>query len=645
MDEIIQGWRHGWREIDRRAIKVWARGLNLQGDYANLGNFRLSPHLEAPLDALSHDLVRMVNLRKATQTFGSGLGDLFFHHTMKNNPGPFMATFQSDDDALEHWETRLKPTMEANEFGRAQLAGLHRRRSLFKFPAMNAYVQGANRNSLQRKSVRFVWNSEIWLWQRGYLQDAFARTNAYRSRSKILNESQAGVAGDDEDLNWTAGRQHECAWSCPRCSRAQPLAFFAGRRDPATEAELRGENGKTIKAGILWNHDARRADNRWDIARAAESARLVCIYCAADFPDTPDTWRMVETRLSYLCTTPDIPIRNSSFRWPSLVMGEYRNMVAEFLQATEAKTSGAVEPLKKFFQKKLVIPWDDSLVETPAILRTGQYHMGERLPGATLTFLTADYQEGRKNDSEHYWIEVSDTRAADPRLGTPAVSRMVFTGRCESADEIRAKQLELGIKDKCVCVDGGDRLLYIAGVCARFGWTVFVGDDREFMPHIVRGRKKPILRAWAPRKRVDPGRGSKLQGRVFAWCFLWSNPSVKNIAWRNRHGHGIKMEWPADLPQFYRDGLDSEAKIRVIAKANGQVTYVWKKLHEFNHPWDLFCMRTAAALIAGIIAFDLDDNARPDPTAKKLKPADDATPTAPHDRPEQLELAAVGRAT
>jgi hypothetical protein len=637
MDEIVAGWRRGFRAIDRRAMKEWARTLNLQGDYARTGPFRSSRHLEAPLDAMSDDRVRMVNLRKATQTFGSGIGDIFLHHTMENNPGPFMVTFQSDDDASDHYETRLRPTMEANPFGRQQLATLHRRRSLFKFAAMNVYIQGANWNSLQRKSVRFAWNSEIWRWQRGFLQEAFARTNAYRSRSKTLNESQAGLEGDDEDLNWSNGCQHEAAWKCPRCQRAQLQVFFAARRDPQGN-EIKGTGGKPIRAGIVWNADARRKDGRWDIARAAESARLLCIYCGADFPDVPQTWRLVEDSLHYICTTPDVPIRNSSFRWTSLVSGDYRAMVDEFLKASEAKAAGSIEPLKKFYQKKLVIPWDESMSETPAILRTGQFLMGERLPDATHTFIVGDYQEGRANDSEHYWVVVRDWRGADQRTGAPATTRLVWCGRVENADEIRALQLKLEVKDKCVILDGGDRLLYIAGICARFGWTIFVGDDRETFPHTVKGRKKPILRAWAPRKRIDPGRGTKLQGRSFAWCFYWSNPSIKNITWRNRHGYGIKWELPADLPQFYRDQIDSEAKVRVIDRASGQISYLWKRLHPKNHIWDDENMQTGAALIAGIIAFDVDDNSKPDATAKKLKPADDATPIAPHDQPEQLTL-------
>lgn len=630
--DLNHHWRLGWAPLDRRSLPEWSRGIDLQGDYARKGFFRSeeSRHLLAPMEALTDPAVRMVSSRKGIQTFGTGIGDLFFLYTLDNAPSPFACTMQSDDDASDHFATRIQPTLEANERFRPLIAGLQRRRSLYRFPRSNAYFQGANLNSLQRKSIRYLWNDEIWAWRRGMLREAFARTADFRTNCKIYNASQAGTAGDDEDLNFRSGRIHEWSWQCPSCRYLQTLDFLSRMLDDPER-----------HAGIVWDRDARRADGRWDLARAAASTRLRCRRCSAELPDEPASWARINATGCYMVTA-DGPAHNLSFKWTSMVSGYWSDLVVEFLQACEAKSTGVIEPLKQFYQKKLVEPWQEALAEQPIILRTGEFTMGTPLPDAAYTFLVADYQEGRGNDGEHWWVLIRSWTA-------DGGSRLIHYGRMETDHEIRARQIELGIPDRCVALDGGDRFLHVAGIAARYGWIVLRGSGKDAFPHILvtRGRsgrplRRKVLRPYSPRKKVDPGRGTKNQGRAFVWYFDWSNLSVKNITAQLRLGRGVPWELPADLPHTYRDQIDTEIKVSLVSKTRGSTAEIWRPLNPSNpnnHAWDDENQQTAMALIAKILTYSLDDRPADDAPAPQRPPTRRTEgPVAPHDEAEQLTL-------
>jgi hypothetical protein len=627
MDEMTAAWRRAWTRVDRRQIFDWARRLKLAGDYATTGPFRVerSRYLQFPFELLVNKDVRMLNILKAPRTGGSLVGDIFFHHTRRNAPGPFMWTFQSDDDGGEHWSTRIKPTIEENPALCGQLADLHQRRTLFEFPELNAYIQGANANSLQRKGIRYEINEEVWLWKNGLLAEAFARTDDYKSICKILNISQAGIAGDQWDQCCSAARRYDWAVRCERCSHHQPYEFFAKMLADATQ-----------HAGIIWDPAAHRANGGWDLGHAAATTRFRCRDCGHEHADTPASWHRFNSTGDYLLFPGDSerPMRNVTVRWTSLVNGYWADLVTEYLQALMSRDSGVIEPLKKFNQKKLNLPWDESQSEERRPLTTGEYLMGEPWPEAEFTFLTADYQEGRGNDSEHYWVLVRSWRRG-------GASRLRWFQRCRTVEEIDAIQARFHIKSACVCVDGGDRLLDIASTCASRGWTILVGDDPEAFPHKAkRAGAKPVLRAYSPRRKIDPHRGTKLAKRRFAYLFYWSNPSVKNILWRLRHGRGAKWELSHDLPADYRLGIDSELKFRHVNPRTAAVTYHWKNVapNRFNHPWDCECMQIVCALIAGILVWDVNATAAPDADALKESKPPVPAPVAPHDQADQLAL-------
>ncbi len=478
MDPVLDPWRRGWSPIDRRLIFEWARKLKLEGDYARTGSFKVdrSRYLIFPFQLLTQKWLRVLNILKAPQSGGSLVGDIFFHWARKNSPGPFMWTFQSDDDAEEHYATRILPTIEANP---EICTGLFRqKRTLYQFPEMNAYIQGANKNSLQRKTILKQINDEVWAWKAGMLAEALARCDApgVRYISTILNISQAGVAGDQWDLMCSRGRRHDLGVKCFKCGTLVSYQFFD---------KLRDKNGKPVEdpralAGIVWDQEARR-HGAWDIPRAAASVRFKCRSCGHEHPFEPATLNRFSDSYDYLCLDPDRAPKNTTLRWTALVNGAWDDLVVEYLNALEVSQSGVIDALRTFMQKKELIPWDDSLGEQKIMLKTGNYLQGEPwppIPGVKqMTFLTVDYQEGRANDSEHYWATVRAWRAG-------GASRKLWFQKVRTIEEIDVIQERFKIKSTCVAIDGGDKLLDICAAAASRGWTVLRFKNRDVLRDI-----------------------------------------------------------------------------------------------------------------------------------------------------------------
>jgi hypothetical protein len=601
-DTAFTGWLEGWREPDRRPLPEWSATISLKGDYATKGpvSFDHTRHLIKPAVALTDDRIQIVNARKAIQTFGSGLGDLFTLYNLRNRPGPSMITMQTDDDAMDHFATRIGPTMEADEHLAKQYAAMKKRRGLLVFPSSSLYLQGPNWNSLQRKSIRWEWNDEIWRWPVGMLKEAYARTEAFKGRRKIYNSSQAGVVDDDEDLNFRSGTMYNWGYRCPCCQHTQRLEFAAKMLDD-TEA----------RAGIIWNDDARRVDGRWDFARVATTVRLRCVRCGNELPDTQSSWAICNASGDYILEQ-EGPPDNLSFRWNSLVAGYWSDLAIEFLTALEQKRSGMIEAFRQFHQKKLVNPYSEAFEESRIELKTGEFAMGERLPAdeVAFTFILADYQEGRGSDTEHFWVLAAQVRA-------DGSDRLVHYGRMESEEQIRAMQLDLGAPDRCVALDGGHKFLDIAARAARFGWLVLRGEDRELYPHHIEVKDKKtgrlmrrlVMRAFSERKKVDPHRGTAKAGKEFAWFINWSNPTIKDFVARLRRGEGPKRELPVDLPETYRSQIDSELPVVVTSNHGASRRTVWRPIsanNPNNHAWDCECMRAVLAMIAGVLSLRVE---------------------------------------
>jgi hypothetical protein len=191
-------------------------------------------------------------------------------------------------------------------------------------------------------------------------------------------------------------------------------------------------------------------------------------------------------------------------------------------------------------------------------------------------------------------------------------------------------------------VDGGFEMMEVAAQCAKYGWTMLIGDDPDYFLH-KRKNAKPLRRPFSPGFKTDPLKGKTGAGRNFAYSMFWSNPAIKGVLWNLRHGlTRHKWELPSDVPPEYRDGIDSEIKKWMPKKGSPVLVPQWVPIKAYNHPWDDECMQTVLAVAAGCINFDIEEDKQPDGTEPKAgTPAEEKksdVPTPPHDKPDQLEL-------
>ena len=621
MVDLSKYWRDSWAPPDRRSIPEWAReNIDLQGDYAEKGFFRVenSRYLNKAFEFIANDTTRQLNLLKAVQTGGSLVGDISLQHWFANDPNSTQLIFQTDDDADQHFRARVQPTFEHSPCNKSLFKQHRKKRDFWQFPHMNLYVHGANWSSLQRKSIKYQINDECWQWPSGMLEEAWGRTRAFKATCKILNISQAGTQDDEWNLTCDNAKRYDYGVNIPGAGKTVPLEFF-----------LKMENDPENRAGIIWDSQAKNADGSYDYDKVRKTTRFKCPITAKEYEDTPRNWALFNEWGSYICKDEERTIREVTLRWNSLVRGYWGDLAVQYCRALEALDKGLAEPLKKFYQKELCIPWAEDM-ETPEVrLISGGYEEGEPWEDSVFDCMTVDYQEGKRNEGEHFWVCVR-AWAADGR------SRLRYFGKVWTADEIEVKREEYGINPVFVGIDGGDQLTYIAGICARFGYIILegAGNTRTSFPH--KKGKGTVYKAYAPKRRVDPLRGKRGAKRKIAWSFMWSNYSVKNILWRLRHGLGKEWALYDNLPESYVSGIDSEIKKRVTVKRTGGSQFIWYRTNRENHPWDCEAMSVVMAMIRGIIVFDPGN--KPDDSDAKQEKQKAANPAAPHTEPDQPEL-------
>jgi len=493
---------------------------------------------------------------------------------------------------------------------------------------MTAYIQGANPNSLQRKSVRYEWNDEVWCWDDGMMREAWSRTEAFRRICKILNVSQAGDTMSEWEVAYNGAKRYVYGVHCLQCGKLQPLEFFAHMYDD-----------ESTRAGIVWSKSARQTDGRWNIDEAGASARFKCCYCGHEHDDEPRVWAHFDRHGEYLDMDPERNRTDCSVRWNGLAVGDWGRLVRKFLRACEVRDQGSTMQLEQFYKKDLALFWDPGVATEKVELVTSGYvkeapfadgYKTQKLEWETLRVITADYQQGRGNDTRHL-IVVCRAWGANGR------SRLLWEGRLNSFEELYQLQTALEVTPRCVAIDGGFNLMEVAAQAAKYGWTILLGDDAATFLH-KRKKRPPVRLPYSPRFAVDPAKGTAGQGRRLAYGFRWSNPTIKNQLFNLRHG-AVAVEWelPSDISPSYREGIDSEAKRREMNKKTGVAKWVWVQLHPNNHAWDCECMQVVVAIIAGTLSFDVEVDveapAPPQPAHRSR-----TAPVAPHQTAEQLEL-------
>ena len=594
----LQAWQKGWSIPDRRRIGDWAKDyVKLGGGYARQGGFDLSTcrHLAAPLDAVQDDRVREVTLRAAIQTLKTLCVEVSSLWAIANEPGPIMWTQQDDDSAKEHTKGRYRGLLRGCEPVARLLPRDRHDRSTNEIYFGDFYllINGANLNNLQSKSIRWKINSECWLWKQGLLTHARRRVSAYARDgiSKILNESQGSVAGDDFDKLWHEGTQEIWSVVCAGCGTLQPLEFFA--RLASDEKE---------RAGIIWSADAQREDGTWKESRVRETVRWRCPACGHDHENNARTRAAWNASGDYIRRNAEADGKHRSFCWNALLAEDLGTLAMEFINANAYKKRGLIQPLKDFYMQRLAVAWRDieeslGRVEVVTLSDYTLFAIGEQ-PAAKIDnearrFMTIDRQR------DHFWAVVRAWRS-------DGTSRLLWRGKVltiEQAEEIREKY---GVEKQLCGEDAQYSTDEVYQDCIKYGFTALHGSGDDSFTHII-GKQK-LARYYSALKYTQ------VPGGMARYMF-WASDPVKDVLARLRAGKGFEI--PSDIgdqylhqlgvPQKQLDGTfkqtGGEVKREKVNKATGRSEWRWVKVGA-NHYLDCEAMQCALAMALGILAVD-----------------------------------------
>lgn len=523
--------------------------------------------LNQPLQAITSGAWRVVSLMLPVGAGKTTVLETVTCYAIAVEKGDVLIAHQTDADSLTFGETRLLPMIEAIPVCRERLpANRHRvKKSEILFSDMGVFLSGANKTSLQGKSIgKYVLIDEAWLLKPSMLREALGRVHD-RASACVVVVGQAGVVGDDHDRLHQSTQQYVYGWTCPQC---------AGWHEYSFRGDLKYDN-------------TRNSDNVWQWEALTKSIRMVCKACGSEFADTEANRRLLSRSGSYRPTPCNGLPDRIGFTFPSLAIWwiPWSVTTIEFIQAHAREKENDFVPLRQWFQKRLALPWSEEN-EAPEIVfvssgyTMGDYENGEPIDNEVMRFLTVDRQR------DHFWAVVRAWRA-------DGSSMLLFCGRLLEWSQIPALETKykLGVSRR-VMLDCGFDPSAVYAFAAERGYVCFRGEERsqEYVHH--RGRTE-ARKFYSDVEKV-------LVGNKRVPKFRWLNAPVKDILARLRGTSRFAI--PSDCPPEYQLHMTAEIKRDVLNKVTGQLTRRWVRIGDRqNHLWDMEALQVVGALMCGLL--------------------------------------------
>lgn len=547
-----------------------------------IGRPELTPWQREVYLALTDPMTRAVSIVAAVQTGKTLAPELALAYIIANEPGPALWLDLTDASARDQSETRLRALFE-NTRGVKKIfspdKNKMRLRTMFFQNGMTLWVAGAkNKRNLQRRSIRYVFGDETWLWDAGRMAEAEARASAFKNNSLVCFMSQAGNLGDDTDRAFRAGTCEEWHFRCPHCGN-----FFA----PTLET-LRWDSFKT-------------SDGKRDFPAIAASVRLECPHCAVSFAESTEARERLNENGRFIAENPAAEAGRRSFHWNAICAQDWSALVLEYLRAKDTAANGDCADLRTFYQKRLALPWndgdelDENTVETS--VPEGNYKMREHWEqGAffhpeTARIVPAKFRGDFPPDALVPLMFLSVDVQADymfwvlRRWDEKGNSRLFDCGVCQTFDDLAAVAQGSHIFPRFVLVDCGFRPESVYRACAQNNWTALRGSPKTEWTFNGGKLRSPVSAV----ERVAVGNGQ------FARRIYFSNLRVKDILHALRAGRTASL-WsvPLDAPRNYIKMLSAERR--------DNEKNIWEQIaRRPNHYFDCETMNLSGAILLGIV--------------------------------------------
>lgn len=586
-NELLKSFTSGLQKIDTRYVYEWcADNIKLPPTYAINGRFNveLSPYLKKPMRDLTDNSIRQINLCCSTQTFKSGINEVFTPYCILQNPAPMLRIHQSDPAANTCLETRILPMLRNNDSIKLLLTGVkyNSKNGVLNMPTMFIKSCGTSENNLHGLSIKYAILDEVWLYTDKEVVDKVkARLTAFEKNYKLIITSQPDIEGSQLWGEYNKGNIFHYGWRCPSCQKLQTYEF---------NGEKNGRN-----YGLIWLPNNQERTLSYD--ERTNGTVLVCQHCFESVEDNEDS------RISLVQNGDYIQIQNgnptiASYSWPCFVNKDisFKKIATDYLEAkTEYRNTGLDEKLKLFRNQKLGLFWKrNELIDSQKLL-LDTYNTNEKWLEESHRFLTIDVQQ-----KVIYWLVTAWSNKVSE-------ARLIDWGVCVGFDEINAVKIKYNIHPLCIGIDSGNDTVPIYKESVQRGevitlkngkkfwaqWMCLKGDGGKLTPRLSYKHADGSDRLYSMQSEKDCqwAYGSKY-AKLRARLFLWSNLSVKTILANIRDGKlpfKFKFNERADETfnqQMYSEQLNS--KTGRFEQVNGIE----------NHLWDCFAMSLTMALMA-----------------------------------------------
>lgn len=481
---------------------------------------------------------------------------MLLNWSVVNAPLPTMWVMANADQCEDFGKDRLYPAFENCEpaFALAPKEREKWTRRLVQFDSCSLHLRGSNaRGKLKSSPIGRIICDERADWKKGSIGTLRERLTTF-SNSQEISMGTPGEENDELHTDWKKGSQTFMHFNCQDCGHSQPFRFGKDESVLFPKPRPRG--------GLVWlTNDETKPNGIWDLTDGGaveRSTRYECENCGRLYQNG-EKIKLIKTIHEFHRNPKALPAHYSSSRnvlmmpWSSVAWGK---VAVKFLSAKQAMKTGDIEPMKTFMQEDMGEPWRPfSSTKTKADIldRVGKYKMLESWCESDGTLekdsgyiLTFDRQMlGKLIYVVRQW-----------RLR--GESRLIDYGEIHSLEEMRALQIKLKIKNRCVGGDDhGPNASEFRQACLRYGWMAMFGEDRAHFPGETK-KDEPPPRQGYRLTSLDPGIGTTSQGPCTIPALIWSNPWYKDKLYHFFiPGKGPLWEISTDAPAKYLEELNS----------------------------------------------------------------------------------------
>lgn len=599
---------------DRREFYEWAGGTlpdhsDAAIDFGNSESFKGRfdvenvPWTKEIYRALHNPYVRELTSIMPPQESGKTIAaQVFLAGRISRRPAKCAFNAATNVKAEQFQDRRWEQTLKSCAQLRARLdpnPHKNKKRQIIFRDGTFLIIQGAEvPANRQSDSIEVQVNDEVHLWERPWLTQMHARTRAYKETRKIFNLSVGGDELSELHERWLEGNQGEWSHHCPMCHN--PFQYVFDRKHP--KFNIRFDLTKAILHG----------DGRLNLKEFDKSVFVVCPqpYCQHVMRYDEEQLIQLNRNGVYVYKNPDANPELVSLHANAFALGR-RPWAQILIPWVRLNIRGGIfsrDILRQFITEELAEFWIDRPMVVSADLKLGAYVRADMLtPGRWadewIRVMMIDNQRGAAGDLPHRWYVC---RAFSKR-GT---SRLVDCGRIDEWEDVRKKQIELGVPDwtperpgPWVVVDRRYDPVEVDEICARYKWFGMMGHESDFFAHSVHSDHAGKQMLFSEQRFIDIGFGTSAQGRRHAVYHLWSSQKVQDLFAILRDGKGEAFELPADLNEFcpeYAEHLNSHRQT-IQATKTGQDKRVWLKISGHpDHLYDCECEGVVLGIMAGV---------------------------------------------